>query len=271
MVCQRGPAAGPLEPLATEGVVHQELHHVAGGEELVAHRQLAAVAGAGLALLAHLPALFGGVEVLVDPADGLILAPQGLQVGGVEQVQEREQGGLPGEQQALGGVTVKQGREVQGKLVEDAEQVVAVGVAGLPQGVARHLAVELKALGLVAPGHRLQQQAPGLHHAQGRQSVQYREGLLPHHPSEYPATGLGPVPEHLGGLVVVRRLAQHPGRLQPPVVQVAEPVQARRLPRIRVEPVVLLELAGELLRKQLAGIAHEALQAVAGLLVEGHG
>src|SRR5690606_40656119 len=58
-----------IEPETPEGVIHQKLDHIARREELVAYCQLAAVAWC-LTGIAHRLALFLGVEVLVDPADG---------------------------------------------------------------------------------------------------------------------------------------------------------------------------------------------------------
>jgi hypothetical protein len=89
-LAQAGLPAGGVEPQPPQGVVDQELHHVARREELVAHRQLAAVARR-LAGIAHRLALFLGVEVLVDPADGFVLGPQRLDVGIVDQVQHLQQ------------------------------------------------------------------------------------------------------------------------------------------------------------------------------------
>ena len=76
-------AAAHLVPDAAERVVGEELDDVARREELVADRQLAAVARR-LALLAHLPPLVLAVEELVDPADRLVLAPHVLQIVAVE-------------------------------------------------------------------------------------------------------------------------------------------------------------------------------------------
>ena len=80
---ERGLRAAHLVPDAAERVVGEELDDVARREELVAHGQLAAVARR-LALLAHLPALVLAVEELVDPADGLVLAPHAGELGGVQ-------------------------------------------------------------------------------------------------------------------------------------------------------------------------------------------
>jgi hypothetical protein len=75
-----GVGVAHLVPDAPEGVVGEELDNVARREELVAHGQLAAVARR-LALLAHRLALGLAVEELVDPADGLVLLPDGRGFG----------------------------------------------------------------------------------------------------------------------------------------------------------------------------------------------
>ena len=66
--------ARSVEPQATQGIVHQELDHIARREELIAYSQFAAVARR-LRGLAHRPTLFPRIEVLVNPADGFVLAP----------------------------------------------------------------------------------------------------------------------------------------------------------------------------------------------------
>ncbi|MNF98340.1 hypothetical protein D3C84_811960 [compost metagenome] len=99
-IAQMGFAAGGVEPQTAKGVVHQELDHVARREELVAHRQLAAIARC-LRGIAHRLALFFGVEVLVDPADGFVLAPQRGDVGIVDQVKHLQQRGLARKQTTL--------------------------------------------------------------------------------------------------------------------------------------------------------------------------
>src|SRR5581483_3999422 len=60
-------------PDSTECVVGEELDDVAWREELVADRQLSAVAGR--LALAHFPALVLAVEELVNPPDRFVLAP----------------------------------------------------------------------------------------------------------------------------------------------------------------------------------------------------
>ena len=67
-----------------ERVVDQELHHIARGEELIADRQFTAVAWR-LALLAHGLAFLGAVEVLIDPANGLVSGPYAREVTVVEE------------------------------------------------------------------------------------------------------------------------------------------------------------------------------------------
>ena len=76
-----GLALRHLVPDAAQRVVGEELDDVARREELVADGQLAAVARRG-GFLAHLLPLGVVVEVLVDPANRLVLAPERLPAPG---------------------------------------------------------------------------------------------------------------------------------------------------------------------------------------------
>ena len=73
-----------LVPDAAQRVVGEELDDVAGREELVAEGQFIGVARGG-ALLADLIPQFLRREILVHPADGLVLGPDVLEVVAVEQ------------------------------------------------------------------------------------------------------------------------------------------------------------------------------------------
>src|SRR5262245_27850788 len=86
-VSERGPGVAHLVPDPAECVVGEELNHIPWRKELVANGQLATVSW-GLALAAHLGPLVAGVEVLVDPADRLVLAPH---VGECTLVEDGEQ------------------------------------------------------------------------------------------------------------------------------------------------------------------------------------
>ena len=72
LVLEPGVPLPHLVPDPAQRVVGQELDHVPGREELVAERQFIRVAG-GLALLAGLIPQLLGREILVDPADRLVL------------------------------------------------------------------------------------------------------------------------------------------------------------------------------------------------------
>ncbi|MNJ47881.1 hypothetical protein D3C77_430560 [compost metagenome] len=128
-IAQAGDPARGVEPETPEGVVYQELDHVARREELVAYRQFAAVARR-LRRIAHRLALFFGIEVLVDPADGFVFAPQRGDVGIVDQVEHLQQRRLTREQTPLRRVAVEQARQVLAEFIEHAEQVHAIGIAG---------------------------------------------------------------------------------------------------------------------------------------------
>jgi ATP-dependent Lon protease len=65
---------GHFIPDTAEGIVGKKLHHIAWGKKLVAHSQFTAVARC-LRFGPHLPSLLSGVEILIDPTDGLIFSP----------------------------------------------------------------------------------------------------------------------------------------------------------------------------------------------------
>ena len=92
---QAGLSPHHLEPGATKGVVDQELDDVARGEELVADRKLAAVARS-LTRLAHGATFILAVEVLVDPADGLVFDPDRGELGRVQDLEQVMQGRATG-------------------------------------------------------------------------------------------------------------------------------------------------------------------------------
>jgi hypothetical protein len=110
-----------------ERVVGEELHHVARREELVAHRQLAAVARR-LALLAHLAALVLAVEELVDPADGLVLAPHAGELGGVQDLEELLEGRALRPQHARRIAPVEEDLHLGRQLVEERLDVEPVAL-----------------------------------------------------------------------------------------------------------------------------------------------
>src|SRR5207245_10355990 len=99
-VTQACARTGPVKPEPADSVVNEELDHIARGDELIAPGELAAVTRR-LAGPAHGLTLFFRIEVLIDPADRLVLPPKRLEVRHVELLQPGEQGCLPREQTAL--------------------------------------------------------------------------------------------------------------------------------------------------------------------------
>ena len=87
LLLELGFAPRHLIPDAAQRVVGEELDDVARREELVADGQLAAVARRG-GFLAHLLPLRWIVEILVDPADRLVLAPERLRARVVEEIEK---------------------------------------------------------------------------------------------------------------------------------------------------------------------------------------
>ena len=177
LLLEPGLALGHLIPDTAEGVVGEELDDVARGEELVADGQLAAVARRG-GFLAHLLPLGGVVVILVDPADGFVLGPEGIEVGGVEEVEQVQQGGLAGEEQTLGRAAVEEHAEIDGQFIEEAEEVAAIAVVGVAQAGTGHLLKDLEPLGLVALADRFDNEAALFRHADGGQAVEDGECLL---------------------------------------------------------------------------------------------
>ena len=79
-----------LVPGTTQRVVGQELDNVERREELVADGQFTVVPWSQ-ALLSHLGTLVIAIEVLIDPADGLVFAPHARKLRGVQDCQQFEQ------------------------------------------------------------------------------------------------------------------------------------------------------------------------------------
>ncbi len=265
-VFQGGLALAHLIPRTPEGVVHEELHHIARGEELVADGELPAVAR-GLGGIAHGLALFLGIEILVDPADGLVFRPEHCQVAMVDLGQELQEGGLPGEESAHGGIAVEEDGEIEGELVEDTEEIATVGVARFPEGGPGKALVKLEALGLIALGDGFEEESPGLGHAEGAEAVENGEGLLA---DETVEGGLGVALGHVGQHVL-QDFPEEAGGLPAPGVQGGELVEIGDGARLGVQAVFMLELAREIGAQEVPGGVDKLLEAVACGVIEGHG
>ena len=104
-----------------------------------------------------------------------------------------------------------------GELIEHAEQVHAVGIAGFAQAGASQSRVELKALGLKAVAHRFDQQTTCLGHAQCCQAVEHGKSLL----TDDAVQPLGGIHVATGG-VVRQGVAQNTRRFALRVVDMAQ-------------------------------------------------
>ena len=124
-----GVAAAHLPPGAPERVVDEELHDVARREELVAHGELTAVARR-LALVAHLLPLLAAVEVLVDPADRLVVVPDAGELLGVEDLEQLVERRSARPDQARRIAPVEEDPDLLAELVEEALEVEAVALVG---------------------------------------------------------------------------------------------------------------------------------------------
>ena len=124
-MCRRHASA----TTAAERVVDEELHDVARREELVAHGQLAAVARR-LALVAHLLALVAAVEVLVDPTDRLVLAPDARELWVVEDREQLVERLPPRPDQARRITAIEEDPDLLADLVEQALEVEAISLVG---------------------------------------------------------------------------------------------------------------------------------------------
>ena len=154
------------------------------------------------ALLAGLIPQFLGREILVDPADGLVLRPNlrpflpqlgffGLDAAAVQQVQHFIERLLPRIEPVGRIVGVEQHADFVGEQAAQPVQKMPIGdilMAGIEQalffGVVRQ--IELHAVGVDAPADRLTELLPAdvdfpcLHHLVGAEPVQMREGDFPH-------------------------------------------------------------------------------------------
>ena len=133
-------------PDATEGVVGQELDDVAGREELVADGQFAAVARR-LRGVPHRFAFFFGVEVLVDPADRFVFAPELIDLGIVDlDPSNSRQDRFARKQSTLWTEAIEQHRQIDGEFVKQAEQVLLIGGSRLAQAVVQQRAGRVEIL-----------------------------------------------------------------------------------------------------------------------------
>ena len=189
LVLELGVPLPHLVPDATQRVVCQELDHVPGREKLVAEGQLIRVAG-GLALLASLVPQFLGREVLVDPADRLVLGPDPFQFLAVEQVDHLVQHPLwrVDPVRRVGGA--EQHADLLRERAAQPVQEVSVCLLLMPGVVTLLLIrvlgeVEEEPLRLEPPADCFPKPLPAhvnvthLHHLVGAEAVQVREGDLP--------------------------------------------------------------------------------------------
>ena len=130
LLLERGDALRHLIPDAAERVVGEKLDDVAGSKELIADGQLAAISR-GRRFLTHLLPLGRVIVILIDPADRLVFGPEFLQVGVVEQGEQGKERLFAGEKERLRRASIKERAEIDGQLVEQAEQVAAVAVVGV--------------------------------------------------------------------------------------------------------------------------------------------
>src|SRR5262249_13817613 len=121
-VHEAGLTPAHLVPDASERVVDEELDDVPRREELVAKREL--VGGTRrLAGLAGVVAKLLWDGVLVDPADRLVLAPDGRNVGLVEELDHALQAGVRRKDDRLWEAPVEENAQLVGEVVEDRLQV----------------------------------------------------------------------------------------------------------------------------------------------------
>jgi hypothetical protein len=135
--------------------------------------------------------------------------------------------------------------------------------------MAGDMLVELEAFGLIALTDRFNEQAPRLHHPQRSQPVEHGEGLLADDLLQRVALSFDAF-RHCRGLVVRQDLAQHPCVVEPAIVEMAQRGDVSHLAALGIKAVVPLQLALKLEGQQIPGVADEALEPVAGRLIERH-
>ena len=181
LVAQSRVAAAHLVPRAPKGVVGQELHDVARGEELVAHCQFAAGARGG-AGLAHAIAFGAVVVVLVDPPDRLILRPEGRDLRGVEGIEKRCQARGRGEVAGLGGGPVEEGGQINREFVEGSLKERPIGCVAVAEGAIGHAIVGPETLRCGALGEDGEADDTAfLGHSQRNEAVEGGEASITHH------------------------------------------------------------------------------------------
>ena len=185
-----------LHPLPAQGVLHQELDNPAGREELRCRRD---VLGPDLLLLFVEPVedirLLLLIEVLIDPADSLLLTPGCLQFRAIEQLNQSLELLRAGKEQACQVAGVEEHPDLLGEQPALVQQEMPVGhiprafaqsisgqAAGLakPQvpGVLRLCQIEEKAPRILIALQGALDQTPPLHHLEGHQAVEMGESRL---------------------------------------------------------------------------------------------
>src|SRR5690606_9480599 len=107
----------------------EEAYDVVRGEELGSEGELVAVPGRR-ALVADPATLLRVDEVLVDPADGLLIRPGGREGGRVQRLEELEEGRPAGPEATGGGAPVEEDADLAAELVEEGFEVEAVALVG---------------------------------------------------------------------------------------------------------------------------------------------
>jgi hypothetical protein len=97
-------------------------------------------------------ALFLGVEVLVDPADRLVLGPERRDLVAVDELKRFGERRLARKQTALGAEAVEEGRKVCGVEIEQAVQEMPIRLAGVAERAIGDPLIKLEGLRLGALG-----------------------------------------------------------------------------------------------------------------------
>ena len=130
---------------------------------------------------AHLLPLVIVVEILVNPPNRLVLAPEGFQLGVVEELEEFLELRLAREEQAEGREAVEEDAEVEGEFVEEAAEEDAVALVLAAEVGAGDVLEDLEAFRVEAVADALEHQLALLGHAERGEAVQDGERLLAEH------------------------------------------------------------------------------------------
>src|SRR5688572_30602709 len=139
-------------------------------EELIADRKLTAVSGR-LAFVAHLPALFAGIEVLINPPNRFVFGPHALQIVSIEDREQFVEGRFLWPKHRGWIPPIEQDLHFGGEFIEDALEIKPIAGA-IGSFHRRGKTAKLgKAARTIAAADAFLNKLPRFKHLEGREAI----------------------------------------------------------------------------------------------------